>query len=127
MPGMSITFTPTQSTVYIFASATARLTNSSGSAQMGQVLMYIRAVNVNTGAEVGRAGTNVTDYDDANGLVVGGTAAFNGVPISVTPAVSTTIKIQWRGTFFWANSPYQLRIDPGAANLGDHASFLIME
>ena len=126
LTGMSITFTPVNSTVYLFASATARLTNNSGAAQEGQALFYIRAVNASN-TELARAGNKITDYDDVNGIITGGTVSFNGVPVTVTPGVSTTIRIQWRGTYLWAASPYQIRIDPTAINIGDHCSFFILD
>lgn len=134
MPGMSITFTPTKDKVYVFVSATARITDYAGYAQFAQAVMLIRVINVNTGQEVARCGGVVTDYDyDGYGgewLVTSGTAAINGQQVSVTPGQQTTFKLQWAVAAVYAVSPWMLRIQPypiWAGQAGDHCVFTIIE
>ncbi|MEO0275412.1 MAG: hypothetical protein ABIM60_01330 [candidate division WOR-3 bacterium] len=134
MPGMSITFTPTKDKVYVFVSATARITDNYGYAQFAQAVMLIRVVNVNTGQEVARCGGVVTDYDmDPGGgewLVTSGTAAICGQPVSVTPNQQVTFKLQWAVAAVYAVSPWMLRIQPypiWAGYVGDHCVFTIIE
>jgi hypothetical protein len=124
---MSVTFTPVYSTVHVFVSATARFTNSSGLAQQGQCVLVVRVVNVNTGAEVGHSASVITDYDDVNGVSTSGTIAISGVPAAVTANASTTFKLQWYAARLQSSSPWQLRIDPTLANIGDHAVLTIID
>jgi hypothetical protein len=127
IPGMSVTFTPNSSTVHIFASVTARLTDNSGSAQLGQAALKIRVVNVNTGAAVARAGDAVTDFDDVNGVQAYGTAAIGGVPAAVTVGIPVTFKLQWQVIVLQANNPWQIRIDATSTTLADHAVMTIID
>jgi len=125
MPGMSLSITPTHSVVYIFASVAARLTDNSGLAQFGQATMYIRVL-VN-GSPVAISKCVITDYDDWNGLVTGGSAAIAGVPVNVTIGVPATVTLQWYISPLWASNPWQLRCDPTLANIGDHAVLTVFD
>ncbi|MBN4062528.1 hypothetical protein JYU20_04950, partial [Bacteroidales bacterium AH-315-I05] len=125
MTSMTLTFTPIHSIVYVYVSANGRLTDGSGFAQLGLAAMMVRVWNNNTGAQVAQGRAIITDYDDANGVVTGGTAAISNIPVTVTPGVSTTLKIQWNIERLASNSPWQLRISPGT--LGDHCIFTIVD
>ncbi|GIV27156.1 MAG: hypothetical protein KatS3mg027_0970 [Bacteroidia bacterium] len=129
IPGMSITMTPTHNRVYIFASVAARLTNTSGNAQMGQATMYIRVL-VN-GVEQAISKCVITDFDeDSFGgqyLVTGGSAAIAGVPVNVTIGSPITVVLQWYVSAIWASNPWQLRCDPTLANIGDHAVLTVFD
>ncbi|MDW8134910.1 MAG: hypothetical protein RMJ66_07555 [Bacteroidia bacterium] len=120
---LSINFTPRHNRVFVFASFTARLTDNAGIAQFGQGLIQGR---IQVGATtVAMAGQPVTDYDDINGVVTGGTVAFAGVPVNVTPGVPTTITLQWNIVRLWSNTPWQFRIAPGTST--DHAVLTILD
>jgi hypothetical protein len=125
IPGMSLSITPTHSVVYIFASVAARLTDNSGFAQFGQATMYIRVL-VN-GNPVAISKCVITDYDDMNGVVTGGSAAIAGVPVNVTIGVPATVTLQWYISPLWASNPWQLRCDPTLANIGDHAVLTVFD
>ncbi len=127
---LTITFTPKHSTVFVFASFTARLTDPSGLAQMGQALVKARIL-VN-GVEVAKATSIITDqgYDynaSTYWVVTGGEIAFAGVPVTVTPGSSTTIKLQWDIVHAWASGSWQVRIDPTNTNTGDHAVLTVFD
>lgn len=125
MPGMSITMTPQHNKVFIFASVAARLTDNSGMAQYGMATMYIRIL-VN-GVEQAISKCVLTDYDNANGVVTGGSAAISGVPVNVTIGSPITVQLQWYISPLVAASPWQLRCDPTLANIGDHAVLTIFD
>ncbi|MEW6773463.1 MAG: hypothetical protein AB1304_05635 [Bacteroidota bacterium] len=125
MPGMSITMTPQHNKVFIFASVAARLTDNSGMAQYGLATMYIRIL-VN-GVEQAISKCVLTDYDDANGGVTGGSAAISGVPVNVTIGSPITVQLQWYISPLVATNPWQLRCDPTLANIGDHAVLTIFD
>ncbi|NPA33972.1 MAG: hypothetical protein GXO48_03465, partial [Chlorobi bacterium] len=127
---LTITFTPKHSTVFVFASFTARLTDNSGLAQMGQVLVKGRIL-VN-GTVVARATSSITDqgYDYNTGyywVITGGQVAFTGVPVSVTPGSTVTIKLQWTIFRAWTDGAWQVRIDPTNSTLGDHAVLTVFD
>ncbi|MCX7607442.1 MAG: hypothetical protein N2170_09325 [Bacteroidia bacterium] len=120
---LSITFTPRHNRVFVFASFCARLTDNSGLAQMGQGAIQGR---IQVGATtVAVANQLVTDYDDINGVVTGGTVAFAGIPVNVTAGTPVTITLQWSVIRLWSNSPWQFRIAPGTS--GDHAVLTILD
>ncbi|MCX8142820.1 MAG: hypothetical protein N3F62_01035 [Bacteroidia bacterium] len=125
MPGMSITMTPQHNKVFIFASVAARLTDNSGMAQYGIATMYIRIL-VN-GVEQAISKCVLTDYDDANGVVTGGSAAISGVPVNVTIGSPITVQLQWYISPLVAANPWQLRCDPTLANIGDHAVLTVFD
>ncbi len=125
---LTITFTPKHSAVFVFASFSARLTDNSGLAQTGQAIVIGR-ITVN-GTQVARAAAIITDfdYDDVSGwsMVTSGEVAFAGVPVSVTPGSSVTIKLQWDIYVSWATSPWRVEINPTSAT-GDHAVLTIFD
>lgn len=125
MPGMTVVMTPTHSTVFIFASVAGRLTDNTGMAQFGQADMYI-AVLVN-GVQQAITKCIITDYDDVNGVVAGGSAAVSGVPVTVVPGSPITVQLQWYIVRLWSSSPWQLRCDPTLVNLGDHAVLTVFD
>ncbi len=125
IPGMSITMTPTHNRVYIFASVAGRLTDNTGMAQFGQAAMYIRIL-VN-GVEQAISKCIITDYDDMNGVIAGGSAAIAGVPVTVTIGSPITVQLQWYIVRLWSSSPWQLRCDPTLANIGDHAILTVFD
>jgi hypothetical protein len=96
MTNMSITFTPKHNTVYLNFSAAGHSNIASG------VQQYVdfRLVNVTSGNTV-LAGTSTLctdyDFDDILGTIVitSWNAHFTMFPVTVTPGVSTTLKIQW--------------------------------
>ncbi|WP_323789706.1 hypothetical protein [Psychroserpens sp.] len=96
MTNMSITFTPKHSTVYLNFSAAGHSDIGSGIQQY----VDFRLVNVTAGNAV-LAGTSSLctdfDFDDILGSIsiTSWNAHFTMFPVSVTPGVSTTLKIQW--------------------------------
>jgi hypothetical protein len=125
IPGMSITMTPQHNKVYIFASVAARLTDNAGMAQYGQAVMFIRVL-VN-GIEQAISKCVITDYDDINGVITGGSAAISGVPVNVTIGSPITVTLQWYISRLWASNPWQLRCDPTLPNIGDHAVLTVFD
>ncbi|MBS1612447.1 MAG: collagen-like protein [Bacteroidetes bacterium] len=103
MGALTLTFTPTKSTVYVFFSAGVEIST------FGMGIGTFRILK--DGVSVGATKCLLQDYDeDYYGnvyQVVGGNAAINGIPVAVTPGVATTIKMQWRhsgfvsGTSLW--------------------------
>lgn len=96
MGALTLTFTPTKSTVYVFFSAGMELSSPG----MGIGTFRILKDGVSVGATKCTLQDYDYDFDDYWGsvtnIVVGGNAAINGMPVTVTPGVSTTIKMQWR-------------------------------
>ena len=103
MGALTLTFTPTKSTVYVFFSAGVEIS------AFGMGIGTFRILK--DGVSVGATKCLLQDYDeDYYGnvyQVVGGNAAINGLAVAVTPGVSTTIKMQWKhsgfvsGTSLW--------------------------
>ena len=96
MADMSITFTPQHATVYINFGASGFSDIANGIQQY----VELRLVNVTTGDTVLAGTTSVTtdfDFDDILGSISisSWNAHFTMFPVSVTPGVSTTLKIQW--------------------------------
>lgn len=108
---------------------TARLTNNTGSSQLGQAVGVLRVVNVNTGAEVARCATTLTDFDfdGSNWQVTSGNCAISGKAVSVTVGVPVTFRLEWFVSALWANAPWQMRIDPVTAGLGDAAYLTVID
>jgi len=126
IPGMSITFIPKHNVVYLYVSATARLTSDGYYAQLGQGGFRIRVVNAATGTQLAVAGGVITDYDDINGVFTTGNASINGVAVSVTPGQQYTFKLQWMARILWATSPWMIAINP-LAGAADHCVFTIID
>lgn len=133
MNAMNITFTPNHSTVYVTFSASGYMdaTENENYAKASYAVFRLLNVTANNRVEVGTT-TMVTDYNDnyyySSGIFFGGifggnyntnntnAAAWNAsigmFPVSVTPGVLTTLKIQWcRGGV----SPNTLRCDVESA------------
>jgi hypothetical protein len=87
MSQMMLTFTPTKSTVYV------NFTCSGYDAMDSQECVLIRVVKDG----VAKYGTNTTtnENDGWGGWITAWNVSLSG-PITVTPGVSTTIKIQWK-------------------------------
>ena len=133
IPGMSITFTPKNNVVYIFASAVGRSTDANGYyAEFGQIGFMLRVVNANTGQAIVSTGQVVTDFnaDPWGGwwLVTTGCASLNGVAVPVTPGQQVTFKLQLMPFAIWDPGCY-LGINPTIAPqyVGDHCVFTIMD
>ncbi len=128
MPGMSITFTPKHSTVYVLVSAVSRFTTTTAgtSAALGQAVYSMRVWNNNTGAEVARTAAILADYNSGtNSTVTSGCVAISCIAVAVTAGVSTTLKLQWFNTVFLGAG--YLTIAPGLANTGDHCVLTIID
>jgi len=128
IPGMSITFTPRNNVVYIFASAAGRSTDGSGNyAEFGQIGFILRVINANTGEEIASTQQVVTDFDEDYWgdwyLVTGGCASLNGVAVSVTPGQQVTFKLQLMPFALWSWGYFA--INPTVS--GDHCVFTIMD
>ncbi len=122
---LTLNVTPVHNTIYIFASLGTRLEDNSGNAQYGQAIVKARIL-VNS-VEVARTASVITDYDDFKGVVTSGSVSFSGIPVSVTPGVNTTIKLQWQPSILWATSPWRLGIDPNSTTVGDHAVLTVFD
>jgi len=128
IPGMTITFTPQHSVVYLFASLCARLANTSGMAQMGQAM--VRARILVNGVEVAKAASIITDYDknsSSETVITSGTVAFSGVMANVTIGQSTIIKLQWMPIKAWATTPWRLEINPTLGSVADHCVLTVFD
>ena len=124
---LTLTVIPQYDKIIIFASFSARLTDNSGMAQYGQALVHGRIL-VN-GTPVAHASSVITDFDQdywgGNYVVTGGEIVFAGIPVTVIPGNTYTIKLQWDIFVLWASSPWQVRIQPGVG--GDHGVLTILE
>jgi hypothetical protein len=129
IPGMSITFTPTHTSFYIFASLCARLADNSGMAQFGQALIQSRIL-VN-GVEVAKAASIITDFDEDSwgGMYVltSGSVAFSGIKVNSTIGLPTTVVMQWKPILSWASSPWRVEINPTNASVADHCVLTVFD
>lgn len=89
MTGMLITFTPIHSVVMVTFSASGGYTSA---IQQGYIILRI----LKDGATIAGSVANLGDYDDVGGAITTYGTCIS-YPVVVTPGVSTTIKIQWRG------------------------------
>lgn len=89
MADMSITFTPKHNVVYVSFGASGDLNIASD--PQGFVEFKI----IKDGVAAGGCVSIASDYDDLGGSVGAWNAHFTMYPVTVTPGVSTTIKIQW--------------------------------
>ncbi len=124
---LTLTVTPQHNKIIIFASFTARLTDNSGMAQFGQAIVMGRIL-VN-GVPIAYASSVITDFDEdfwgGDWVVTSGQVAFAGIPYTVVPGNTYTIKLQWNISVLWASSPWQVRIAPGVS--GDHAVLTVFK
>ncbi len=93
MTNMTITFTPKHSTVYVNFGAAGDM----NAVNAGESYAQFRLQSIISGVTTTIAGTTslTTDDDDFYGTATSWNAHFTMYPITVTPGVSTTIKIQW--------------------------------
>ena len=118
MSQMTLTFTPTKSTVYVSFTASGTY---SGTVNSGQFVVF--RLFVNGVVQNGRGcATTVGEYDDIDGSHNCWNGALN-VPVTVTPGLSTTIKIQWEYLALVANT---IHCNP-ATQANAHRSLIIME
>lgn len=90
MPGMSVSFTPQKSTVYVSFSASGTY---SGTTSPGQFVIF--QLLVNGAAQVGKgAAPTVGEYDDWDGSCNAWAGSFF-VPVNVTVGVPVTIAVDW--------------------------------
>jgi hypothetical protein len=103
MPGMSVTYTPTNSTAKVFFSASGTHTGTPTAAQFVVFRILVNGAAVNgrgTAYAVGAA-----DFDD-----IFGTESQNiwgasiSIPVPVTVGVGTTIQVQWLYDSLFANT-----------------------
>lgn len=99
MTDMSITFTPNHSVVYVTFGASGNMALAF-STPVGAYGHY-RLVNVTASNRVEAATATLTtdfDFDDLAGVRIGvaWNASINMFPVSVTPGIPNTLKIQWR-------------------------------
>lgn len=97
MTNMTLTFTPKNSVVYVNFSASGHMYVQN----IPQGYADFRLVNVTAGNTVIAGGTVLATDNDYPVLATPWNIKMNMIPVSVTPGVSTTLKIQWRraGTF----------------------------
>lgn len=106
MQGMSITFTPQNETVYVSFGASGYM--DAGTDQFPNIPenggVLFRLWNVNKNQSEAGVVSIATDYDsdeDNSGwitrqsVITGWSVGLNMFPVSVTPGVPTTLKIQW--------------------------------
>ena len=113
IPGASITMNTLHNTIFVFASITSRLDHGTGVwAQFGQAIMEVEILV--DGSPVCYAGSVITDYDNAQGVVTTGTVSFDGVPVTVA-AGTHTISLAWQPVILWATNPWTMCMNPAAA------------
>lgn len=121
MAGVTLTFTPTKSTVTAFFSASFDLNT------FDQCIVYFRILK--DGTSVGGVSSVAQDFDEdyfgSDYMTAAGSAAINGFPISVTPGVSTTIKVQWRRTSLWGGAT--VRCQASGSSDASHAVLTVFE
>jgi hypothetical protein len=115
-PGMSVTFTPAKSIVYVMFSAAGHVAPA-GTPQQYVDFRLRRAGTVIAGT------TSVTTDDNGSGTVTSWNAQII-MPISVTIGVSTTVDIQWEIGGLTANATY---CNPVTNADWSHRSLIIME
>lgn len=100
MGSLTLTFTPTKSTVYIFFSAAVDVLGAT------QSIGYFRILS--NGTSVAGTKSILEDFDEdyyGNDFQASGAnLAINGMPITVTPGTSTTVKVQWRMAGLWGST-----------------------
>ncbi len=121
MAGVTLTFTPTKSTVTAFFSSSFDINT------FDQCIVFFRILK--DGTSVGGVSSVAQDFDEdyfgSDYMTAAGSAAINGFPISVTPGVSTTIKIQWRRTSLWGGAT--VRCQASSSSDASHAVLTIFE
>jgi len=102
MPGMSITFTPVHSVVFVTFSAPCWVGSYSGLFGFGHSSGNLSGqIEVLKGATVvGAASASIGIY---NTNIYGSSGFYIHIPVTVTPGVSTTISIDWRATIINSN------------------------
>ena len=105
MSQMTLTFTPESSVVYLNFSASGDLDTTSlpGSNHIKFRIVNVTASNTTLGGAVSVS----TDYDQdswvgSQMVASGWSVGFNMFPVTVTPGVSTTLKIQWSAVGIYA-------------------------
>lgn len=124
MATMSITFTPKHATIFVNFGA-------AGHADVGSLSRagtYVDFQVLKDGVIIGGTTSITTDYDrdDIAGIykIVSWNAHMTMYPISVTPGVSTTIKVQWsRG----GNTPITVYNWAGTQNSYSHRNLTIFD
>jgi len=100
MNSMTITFTPNHSTVYLSFSAAGYVSPliNNTAATTNQTAVYFRVRNGSTTLGHTISVASDYDFDDIFGeaVLTAWNAHFTMFPVTVTPGVSTTLKIQWR-------------------------------
>jgi len=112
MNGMTVTFTPKHSVVYVNFSAAGFISPTiNGTAlSTNQCGVYFRLQKIEAGTTTTHAHTTTVgtdyDFDDVfgDGVLTGWNGHFTMYPIPVTPGVSTTIRVQWRSDTFLGNT-----------------------
>lgn len=128
MQGMTLTFIPKHSIVYVSFGASGYMDVHNPMVRGGGAVF--RLVNVTAGnrVEAGLA-TLATDYDmDWYGyevIISAWNASLNMFPVSVTPGVSTTLKIQWARDA--AYSPKTLRCNVASDPSGAHRALTVFD
>jgi len=104
MAGMTITFTPKHSIVYVNFSASGYINPviNNTSIATAQTQVDFRLLNGST-VEAG-LNTLGTDFDDIYGVGTAWNAHFTMYPVNVTPGTPTTISIYWKGETFLGNN-----------------------
>lgn len=120
MPGMTITFTPTTSTVYLHFSCAGHVDPT----LQPQQYIDFRAVISTGGPFTTLGGTTAigTDYDDVDGVVTGYNAGLL-LPVTVTIGTPTTIKVQWLTGGNWIGTVYS---NCGTQKDWSHRTLMIM-
>ena len=128
IPGMAINMTTVHNTFYIFASFTARFTNTSGNAQLGMAIVQARVLV--DGVVVARAANLLTDYDfdDWYGetVMTSGTVSFAGIPVTLPPGAHT-ITLEWRPIVNFSASAWRIEINPTLSTVSDHCVMTVLD
>ncbi len=127
MQDMTLTFTPKHDIVYVSFSASGYMNVSGTIPENGGAAFRLINVTASSRVEAGFA-TLATDYN-SNGsyeaVISAWNASLNMFPVSVTPGVSTTLKIQWaREAVALAQA---LRCDVASDPSGAHRSLTIFD
>ncbi len=125
MPGMSLTFTPTKSSIYILATASgsADVTRQS----MGLVALRVRDITngpIIAGANTLANGTYLNATTFALGVAVGWNASFSK-SYTVTPGVPITLQMEW--LIQWSGGGTSPVYCNAATDYSAHRSLMVFE
>lgn len=129
MPEMTLTFTPKNSIVYVSFGASGDVEPSTLFNISAGHNVSVRVMNVTAANRVEGGATSIsTDYayySNTHYIASGWSVSMNMFPVSVTPGVPNTIKLQWRSNS--TGSTHRTYNHVATASSFHHRSFTIMD